>query len=276
MLSIDADEAVKGLYDSIRELQKGAESLKAENGGLKGRNDALQAELQKLLSENRQLKRKRSTSTKSSLSKASKSGNLSCLQSQDQGGSCDSKDSTYQHSEKSEASCTSPAPDLESKLDSATERTIEQHEDTQRKLELAMEQDLRTMWVEYGDETQTVLLPSESHVAFQSLEFPAFDSSPNFLVNRPSSSALSEQFSPADTQQLSDVNSSRPSFSDEIPSSQFETFVNQSNSCISLPVQPTNLDELSQTHVDFNLRLGFASQYPNALHIGKRRPSHTS
>lgn len=216
------DQAVKSLYDNIRDLQKGAEQLKVENGGLKDRNGSLQAQLDRLLAENAHLKRKRSMShaSRTSVSKSSVSRRSSCTQDHDDDPDFDGKEASLcQRSLQADTSCTSSLPELDDSLCSATDATVDPP-DIPNGLDLGLEDEgMRTFYDDFDTEAPDNLLsPSVTQANY----FSAFDNVQGYGLDRPASIGASEQLSPAGAQHLSQMPSS------ELPSFTLQTDPNSS------------------------------------------------
>lgn len=249
-LTRQLDSAVKDLHDSIKDLQKGAENLKAENGNLKGRNDELQIELEKLLAENRQLKRRRSPSqhpmSKSSTSRQ-QSGCMQCL---------DQKDSlTLQHCTKHNTSCTSPASPLNSSLSLGSPSNSRQ--DLQAEADIDMDPGLRTFWMDLDEDIQ--IDPQGASLGF-------FDNLQSFVLDRPPNSTMSEYLVTTAAQSFSGILQPRSPFNEEMSSSQFGSYLRQNGSDRPIPIQ-AGFDAAGV--VDMDSTLGRNGELSNA--IEKRR-----
>ena len=108
------EDTVKGLYESIKDLRKNADALRAENVDLRDRTEMLQSELRKMHEENQRL-RSRASSLKS------------CIQCSEAGVPCSKSNTACSRCEECGLTCSSPSPELTSR-----HPTVEasDHEDT--------------------------------------------------------------------------------------------------------------------------------------------------
>lgn len=165
---------VQGLYENIKQLQKGAESLKAENGDLKGHNEVLQAELERLAVENQQLKGRRSLSQRSA-----------CVQCSQAGVRCDRKDSTCKRCKMAEMACSSPEPDpgLSTRRPTLESAVTSEPEENAAILLSADDDDdgLRSFWFEFEDDINPIASELTDEVE-GSWGIPSFD--PQALLSK--------------------------------------------------------------------------------------------
>ena len=156
---------VQGLYENIKQLQKGADTLKAENGNLRCHNEKLHLELERLAAENQQLKTRRSLSQRPA-----------CLQCSMDGVSCDRKEATCRRCKMQEMTCTSPEPEpgLSTRRPTLESGVTDQDEDLPHPPPINEDDfsGLRSGWFDFEDGPLTSELPDE---ASQTWSMPQFD-----------------------------------------------------------------------------------------------------
>ena len=245
------DSAVKGLHESIRELQEGADTLKVENGGLKDRNSQLQAELEKLLSENHQLKRKRSMSQYSS-SKSSKSRRSSCTRCHDAILTGDRKGSlACSQCAPTDTSCISPRSPTDSGVNLTSPLIVTPHEDLHGKLEIDNDGSLlRSFWLEFDDELENNLNSSISAPGeLQGFGFPTFEHPQDFMLAPAHRGSINQQVALANVNNVQQSRTSPAPFSEVVPSTGFHNFLAQTGPSNTLPPQ-SHQAEPTMLHVD--------------------------
>ena len=214
-------------------MQKGAATLKAENGGLKGRNEELQAKLDSLLAENKVLKRKRSASHFSN-SQSSVSRRSNCTKCLDAGVPCNRKSSTCQRCEAADVSCNSPASQVNASLDSVTDPLTDAQDDLESKLDLDFDEGMFTRYWDVDEAPSDLASATDASGDLQGLDLSTFDSTTNFTLVRQANGTISKIPSPMNTQRFSATREPRPAFNGEMSRPDFDSLVERGEPNIAL------------------------------------------
>ena len=240
-----------------------------ENGGLKDRNSTLQAELERLLAENQDLKRKRSMSQYSS-SKSSLSRRSSCTRCRDASLLSDRKGSpACSHCAPTDTSCISPMSPLDDSINPASPLIVSPQEGLPSTVEADLDGGLlRSFWLDFDDEMQNTLdsVPN-TQGGLQGFNFPTLSDAQTFYFSQDPNPSVSEQLSPTITQTIQQAPPSRPSFSEGMSSTNFEPFLGQAEPPQALPADH---DYIQSGMLTVNTEVGVITGPPHTDSRGRR------